>query len=85
MTDTPASTTTIIYANRPKSIVAAFFLTLLFGPLGLLYASIAGGIIMTILSIILVPLTAGIAGLIIWPITIVWAVIAAAASKKKPV
>lgn len=41
MSDTP--TTTIIVANTEKSVPAAFFLTLLFGPLGLLYATVGDG------------------------------------------
>lgn len=41
MSDTP--TTTIIVANTEKSVPAAFFLTLLFDPLGLLYATVGGG------------------------------------------
>ena len=75
-TTTP-SATTIIVAKPEKSVMAAFLLTLLFGPLGLLYASIAGGIIM----IILVPFTLGIGALIVWPISMIWAVITAVASK----
>lgn len=80
MTDIP--TTTIIYSEKPRSVVAAFFLALLFGPLGLLYASVAGGIILIIAAMILVPLTFGIAGLVIWPVSIVWAVIAASLRKR---
>lgn len=79
-TTTP-SATTIIVAKPEKSVMAAFLLTLLFGPLGLLYASIAGGIIMIILAIILVPFTLGIGALIVWPISMIWAVITAVASK----
>lgn len=41
MSDT--TTTTIIVENTEKSVPAAFFLTLLFGPLGLLSATVGGG------------------------------------------
>lgn len=82
MTDT--NTTTIIIAQPPKSAWAAFFLTFFFGPLGLLYASIAGGIILTVIALIIVPLTAGIAAFLIRPISIIWGVLAALASKEKP-
>lgn len=81
LNDNAPSTTTIIVARPEKSVMAAFFLTLLFGPLGLLYASIAGGIIMIILAIIVVPFTLGIGALIVWPVSMLWAVIAAVASK----
>ncbi|HDZ51391.1 hypothetical protein LCGC14_0113420 [marine sediment metagenome] len=82
MTDT--NTTTIIIAQPPKSAWAAFFLTFFFGPLGLLYASIAGGIILTVIALIIVPLTAGIAAFVIWPISMIWGVLAALASKNNP-
>jgi TM2 domain-containing membrane protein YozV len=82
MTDT--NTTTIIIAQPPKSAWAAFFLTFFFGPLGLLYASIAGGIILTVIALIIVPLTAGIGAFVLWPISMIWGVLAAFASKGKP-
>jgi TM2 domain-containing membrane protein YozV len=82
MTDT--NTTTIIVAQPPKSAWAAFFLTFFFGPLGLLYASIVGGIILTVIALIIVPLTAGIAAFVIWPISMIWGVLAALASKNNP-
>lgn len=80
-TSTAPTTTTIIVAKTEKSVTAAFFLTFLFGPLGLLYASIAGGIIMIILAMIVIPLTLGLGFLLIWPASMIWAVIAAMVSK----
>lgn len=77
------NTTTIIVAKPQKSVIAAFFLTFLFGPLGLLYASIGGGIFMIVCAIILVPLTAGIAAFALWPISMIWGVIAAILSKSR--
>lgn len=75
-------TTTVVVAKPAKSAIAAFFLTLLFGPVGLLYASIVGGIVMTIGALILIPLTFGIGFLIIWPVSMIWAVVSALISKK---
>lgn len=87
MTDTnaqnPGNVTTIVIAKPPKIVAAAFFLTLLFGPLGLLYASIGGGIFLTICAVIFVPLTAGVAAILLWPASIIWGVIAAILSKSK--
>lgn len=84
MTDTNnQSTTTIIVAKPQKSVIATFFLTFIFGPLGLLYASIGGGIFLIVCAIILVPLTAGVAAFTLWPISIVWGVIAAILSKSR--
>jgi TM2 domain-containing membrane protein YozV len=78
---TPAANTTVIVAKTEKSAIAAFFLTFLFGPLGLLYATIGGGIFMIIVAVILVPLTVGLAALVVWPISMIWGVAAALASK----
>jgi TM2 domain-containing membrane protein YozV len=87
MTDTnttsTANTTTIVIAKPQRSAIAAFFLTFIFGPLGLLYASIGGGIFLTICAVIFVPLTAGLAAFVLWPISMVWVVIAAIASKSQ--
>lgn len=82
MSDAQTNTTIIVNAKPEKSVVAAFFLTLLLGPLGLLYATITGGIIMIILAIIIGAVTFGFGSLVTWPVAIVWGVIAAAASKK---
>ncbi len=82
---TDASNTTIIVAKPQKSVWAAFFLTFLFGPLGLLYATIGGGIVMIILGMIVGAATLGMGLIIIWPMSIIWGVIAALLSKRSPV
>lgn len=74
-------TTTIVVAKPEKSVTAAFLLTFLFGPLGLLYASIGGGIFMIICAVIIIPLSMGLGFLIIWPTSMIWGVIAAIGSK----
>jgi hypothetical protein len=62
---------------QPKSAALAFVLTFIFGPFGMLYSTISGGLIMLVLDIILVPLTFGLILPILWPIQLVWAVVAA--------
>ena len=42
----------VVYAGKEKSLLLAFVLTLLAGPLGLFYASIKGGIIMTLIFLV---------------------------------
>jgi hypothetical protein len=49
----------------------------------LLYVSIGGGIFLTICAVIFVPLTAGLAAFVLWPISMVWAVVVAIASKSQ--
>jgi flagellar basal body-associated protein FliL len=73
---------TVVIVNEGKSVGLAFLLAFLFGPLGLLYASVVGGIIMIVLSIIIGAMTLGAGLIITWIISIVWAVIAAGDSKQ---
>jgi hypothetical protein len=47
-------TTPFLVTKSPKSIGIALLLTFLFGPIGLLYASISGGLIMTLTPIIII-------------------------------
>jgi hypothetical protein len=56
-----------------KSVGAALAFTLLFGPLGLSYVSVVGGMICTVLAVLAVVLYGFAALLIAWPITMVCA------------
>lgn len=51
---------TVVIVQSQKSMGLAIILTLFFGPLGMLYSTIAGGIIMFIIGIPLVIFTLGI-------------------------
>lgn len=73
----PVYQTNIVNIGNRKSVGLAFLLAFLFGPLGLLYASVTGGIIMFILGIIIGIVTFGMGLILVWPICIIWAVIAA--------
>jgi hypothetical protein len=55
---------------QPKSRVASFFLTFFLGPLGLLYSSIAGGLILLLLTV--ASITTVIGPLIFWAIAIIY-------------
>lgn len=61
----------------PKSAALAFVLTFIFGPFGMFYSTVVGGAVMLVLDLILVPLTFGLILPILWPIQLVWAVVAA--------
>lgn len=67
--------------TSPKSVVVALVLTFFFGPLGMFYSTVTGGVVMLLVSIVAIPLTLGIAALITWPICMVWAAIAASNSR----
>lgn len=63
---------------RPlKSVGLAVFLGLLFGPFGLFYASVTGGIVMLMGGIIATASTYGVAGPFVWIACAVWGGIAA--------
>ena len=68
---------TVIMINKQKSVGLAFIFALFFGPLGLLYASITGGIIMFLINLVLLFILPVIGLVISWIICIIWAVIAA--------
>lgn len=72
---------TIVVVNRGKSTGTAFLLTFLFGPLGLMYVTPLGGILMFFLTIIFGFITLGLGFFIGWLGSILWAVIAAGNSK----
>jgi hypothetical protein len=64
------------YLGAPKSMVASLLLTFFFGPFGLFYASIVGGIVMLIVTFVAAALTLGFSVLVTWPICMIWAAIA---------
>ena len=74
--------TKVIVVKPEKSVLAAFALTFFFGPLGLLYTSILGGIILFVVALLLAIFTFGFGALITWPVAMVWGVLAALASKR---
>lgn len=68
-------------AQPQKSVGVAFLLAFLFGPFGLFYATVVGGIVMTVLTF-----TLGILFFpflfLFWPIEMIWACVAAANRNK---
>lgn len=67
--------TTMMVVNQ-KSMGTTILLTFLFGPLGMFYSTITGGVIMLIVNIIVAIFTLGFGLLLTWPICIIWAAIA---------
>jgi len=66
-----------------KSVGISLLLTFLFGPLGMFYSTIWGGLIMSVLSLIVGFLTAGFGLIVIWPISIIWGAVATSSYNKK--
>ena len=67
---------TIIVVSHAKSLVLAIILALFFGPLGLLYSTVKGGVIMFFVNIVVGVLTIGVGLFITWPIGVIWAAMA---------
>lgn len=72
---------TVVIAST-KSVGIALILSILFGPLGLLYATVSGGVIMFFVSIFAALFTFGIGLFITWPICVIWSAIAASNHNK---
>jgi len=75
---------TIIVVER-KSVALAFILTLLFGPLGMLYSTVLGALVMLVVTSVAGFLTLGLALFITWPICVLWGCLAAASSSNRRV
>jgi hypothetical protein len=81
----PYGSTTVVTFAPPKSVGVAFLLTFFFGPLGMLYSTVSGALIMLGISIVggifVGIITLGLAWLIwgpaIWVTSIIWGCTAA--------
>lgn len=74
---------TIIVVGKQKSVGAAFILAFFFGPLGLLYASVVGGIVMFFVSLLVGIVTFGFGLFFPWVACVIWAVVAANSANRK--
>jgi hypothetical protein len=73
----------VVVVTPTKSAGVAILLTALFGPLGMFYSTIAGAIVMIVISLIVALFTLGFGLILTWPICIVWAAMAASSHNKK--
>lgn len=62
----------VVIAKSPKSVGLSLILTIVFGPLGMLYANVVHGIIMIVLAAIIGVVTFGLGALITWPVSVIW-------------
>lgn len=72
----------VIIAVSPKNVGVAIILTVLFGPLGMFYSTIAGGAIMLVMTLIIGFVTLGFGLILTWPVCVVWAAMAASSYNK---
>jgi uncharacterized Zn finger protein (UPF0148 family) len=81
----PPNSPNVVIVGKQKSTGTAFILAFLFGPFGLLYASVTGGVIMIFVGILLFFLIPIIGGLISWIICMIWAVTAAGEANRNAI
>ena len=72
-----------IVVTPTKSVGIAILLTILFGPLGMLYCTILGAVVMCVLSTVVAVVTFGLGIFITWPLCILWAVAATSSCNRK--
>lgn len=73
----------VVVVMSTKSVGISIILTLLFGPIGMFYSTIAGGIIMLIVSLIVGVATIGFGLIVTWPICVIWGAIAASSYNRE--
>ena len=77
------TTTTVVHVSAGKSVGVAFLLTFLFGPLGLFYSTVTGGVVMLCVDFLLGMIgfvTLGLAWPLLgvtWVVTVIWGCVAA--------
>jgi hypothetical protein len=69
--------TTVIHVGSRKSVVGAVLLALLFGPLGMLYSTVVGALVMFFVNIVVGVATLGLGLIVTVPLGAIWAGIAA--------
>ena len=72
-----------VVVTPTKSVGLSVFLAALFGPIGMLYSTIWGGIIMLAVSALIGPLTLGLGLIFIWPVCVLWAALATVSYNKR--
>ena len=72
-----------IVVTPTKSVGIALLLSFLFGPLGMLYSTVLGALVMFVANLGAVFLTAGLGLFLTWPIGMAWAAMAANQSNSK--
>jgi hypothetical protein len=73
----------VVVVSPTKNVGVAILLTVLFGPLGMLYSTIVGAIVMLVITLVVGALTLGIGLLLTWPLCIIWGALAASSYNKK--
>ncbi|MDA8959766.1 hypothetical protein N9F93_01010 [bacterium] len=73
----------IVIAKTEKSVGISLILTLLFGPLGMLYSTVMGGLVMIAVTILVGLFTFGFGLVFLWPVYLIWGALAASSHNQK--
>jgi hypothetical protein len=73
----------VLVVKAPKNVGVAVILTFFFGPLGMLYSTVVGGLVMIAVSAVVGVLTLGIGLFVTHPICIIWGAVAASNYNKQ--
>lgn len=73
----------VMITYSPKSVGIALLLTFIFGPIGMLYSTVWGGLIMLLINLPIAILTLGLGLIFTWPIQLIWAALAVRSYNKK--
>ena len=72
---------TVIIHQKDKSVGLALLLTFFFGPLGMLYTTVVGALVMFVVNVVLWLIPGGfLLNLLAWPVQLIWAASAAKAT-----
>lgn len=72
----------VVVINQ-KSVMLALVLTFFFGPFGMMYSTILGGLIMLLLTSLVGFFTGGFGLFFMWPVQMLWAGMAASNHNKR--
>ena len=73
----------VIVTRPTKSTGIGLLLTFLFGPIGMLYATILGGLLMMVVDLVIGIATFGIGLIFTWPIQLIWVALSIRSYNKK--
>lgn len=73
----PAVSTQIVHVVQTKSVGLAAGLGFLLGPLGMLYSTVVGAIVMFFVNLVIGLLTFWLGCFLTWPVCAIWAAVAA--------
>ena len=73
----------VIITKSEKSVGISLLLTFLFGPLGMLYSTVVGGLIMIVVTFLVGLFTLGLGLIITWPICLIWGAMAVSSHNQR--